>query len=369
MFVLSAVLLLSLASALLAGGSFLLAGEPLRALACAAAGAATGSWFTRRSRTSPPPARRISFLKAAEFGYPPEEHAALRKRAKFLARAIAEPRLTRRWIDRLGRPDALPLGVERPRLWSKLQRPYLRRDWTHSARLAALGGHYDLLRELFGARPRAAIYARGLTLVRVAAAEGALDLRLVYRDQYEKEGELTLTVEDAATTLVVASISFTLGTEGERRIAWVGGLQSGADPRVRELFNDWTRRLHGLRPKALALWVLRQLVVPWQIEGIRAVSDARHVGREGRGRRAFAGRYDGFWAESDGTLRADGDWDIPLAAAERAREELKASRRKAHERRYAMLADLRAELLAAHSTLAPEAPAGEAAALPRAYFL
>ena len=371
MFVLPAVLFLSVASALVAGGSFLLAGEPIRALACAAVAAATGQWSARRSRLAPPArgARHISFLRAAELGYPPEEHAALRKRAKFLVRAVAEPRLTRAWIDRLGRPDAMPLGVERPRLWSKLQRPYLRRDWTRAARLAALQGHYDLLRELFAARPRTAIYAHGLTLVRIAAPEGALDLRLVYRDQYEKEGELTITIEDAATTLVLASLSLTFGADGERRVAWVGGLQSGADPRVRELFNDWTKRLHGLRPKALALWALRQLAVPWQLEAIRAVSDARHVGRDGRGRRAFEGRYDGFWTESDGTLRPDGEWEIPLHAAERAREEIKASRRKAHERRYAMLAELRAELLAAHSTLAPEAPAGEEVALPRAYFL
>ncbi|HEX3730000.1 MAG TPA: DUF535 family protein [Opitutaceae bacterium] len=367
--VLSAIPFLSIVSALLAGGAFLTAGEPIWALVCAAAAAATGGWTSRRSRGASAPARRISFLKAAGLGYPAEESGAWRKRAKFFLRAVAEPRLTRSWIDRLGRPDTLPLWVERPRLGSKLQRAYLRRDWTRSARLAALGGHYDLLREIFAARPRAAIYARGLTLVRVAAAEGALDLRLVYRDQYEKEGELTLTVEDAATTLVVASISFTLGVEDDRRIAWVGGAQSGADPRVRELFNDWTKRLHGLRPKAFALWALRQLVVPWQVEALRAVSDARHVGREGRGRRSFAGRYDGFWAESEGTLRADGDWELPLAAAERGREELKASRRKAHERRYAMLAELRAELLAAHSTLAPDAPAGEAADLPRAYFL
>lgn len=290
-------------------------------------------------------------LRGAIVGHPPHQKGYVFKRTKFLLRAAAEPESTCIWLERLARPDTLPLWLKRPRLASKLQRPYLRHNWCNAQRLKALVAHYDRFGELFSARSSAAIYSDGLTLLPVAGPVGALDLRLVYRDQYEKEGDLTLTVEDAATTLCLASLTFTFGVEGGARVARIGGLQSGADSRVRELINAWTKQLHGLRPKALALWSLRELSASWQVERILAVSDAGHVGRDGRGRRSFTGHYDDFWGESEGVRRSEGEWELPLSVAPRPRAEIKPSRRKAHELRYAMLERLRGDLVAAQHGL------------------
>lgn len=308
---------------------------------------------------------------AAAAGYPKTKAGWRAKRLRFVLRSALRPVPSRAWIERLSRPDVRPLWSARPRLVAKVQHPYLRHGWTAGERLAALTAHYDRLRDLLAAPARARVYGGGVTLVRLfGGLDGlTLDVRLVYRDQFEKEGELTLTVEDVGTRLLLAAVSFTLGRSGDRCCALIGGVQAGSDPRVRERINQASKQLHGLRPKALALWALRQLAAPWEIESLRAVGDANQICLNGRRRRRIASSYDEFWAESGGVRRTDGDWDLPIACPPRPREEIKPSRRKAYEKRYAMLADLRSELLAAASVLSQDSAPLALEEASRAYFL
>jgi uncharacterized protein VirK/YbjX len=348
------------------GGALLLSGEPLWALMCGMAAVATGAWGRRRIAPEAGfSGRHISLWTAASLGQPPVGKGWRRKRAKFVLRAAWHPREMRLWVNRLMRSDARPLWEARPRIVAKPQRPYMNYRWDAAARLEALSSHYDILRELLSPAARERVYRDGITLVRLFNPGGrAVDLRLAYRDQFEKEGELSLAVADVETTLTLAGLSFCLVGGPIGRTAWIGGLQASGDPRTRGLIRDVAKEMHGLRPKALALWSLRQLCTPWQVDHLRSVSDGNHVYRHFGKRRDFEAKYDEFWAESGGLRHADGDWDLPTAVPPRAREEIKPSRRKAHELRYAMLADLRAELLAAVSTLAPEAAPEEAAGLP-----
>jgi uncharacterized protein VirK/YbjX len=348
----------------LLGGALLLAGEPVGALLCGAVAVATGGYENRRRWVAAP---RVSFWAAAAAGFPGSQAGRWPRRAKFLVRAAWQRRATRAWVNRLQSPAIRALWASRPRLTSKLQRPYLCRDWAVPERLAALDSHYRILGELLAAPAREQIYREGLTLVRLvhAASGRQVDLRLVYRDQFEKEGELSLTVEEVATRLTLAGLTFCLVDDGIRRIAWIGGVQASADPRTRGLIADVAKEMHGLRPKALALWALRQLVVPWRLAHLRAVGNGDHAHRHWHRPSAFAVNYEEFWAESGGRAHAGGGWELPLVVARRRREEIKPSRRKAYDRRYALLAELRAELLAAYSALTPDATIGEAAGLPR----
>jgi uncharacterized protein VirK/YbjX len=348
------------------GGALFLVGEPFWALVCGMAAVVTGSWGNRRPRLARTPAvRGVSLWTAAALGQPVEP-GWRRKRVKFLFRGIWQSRATHRWVDRLSRSDAQPLWEARPRLVWKLQRPYLHHRWDLEARFDALSSHYDILRDLLSPAARQRIYRDGVTLVRLSTPLGrTVNLRLAYRDQFEKEGELSVMVDDAETGLQLAGLTFCLIGESDRRVAWIGGVQASRDPRTRGIIHDVAKEMHGLRPKALALWALRQLSAPWQLEEIRAISDHSHIYRSGSRRRDFEAKYDEFWAESSGWRHEDGDWALPLQVPPRPREEIKPSRRKAHERRYAMLAELRADLLAAFSTLTPEAAPAEAEALPR----
>jgi len=313
-----------------------------------------GLWLT----SAPTP---VSILQAARTLHPAQARNAWRDRAKFIARATLHLGLTRIWLARLARNPVGALWQARPRLASKLQRPYVHRDWTVAARLAALESHYAAIGTQISGPALEEIYRRGLTLIRLEATGGgrALQVRLLYADQFEKEGELTLAVVDDQSGLELATLTFcVVETDGNRSI-WIGGLQANPALQTRFLINEVAKEMHGLRPKALALWCLRQLAQSWGIDRLRAVADAHHIYRHRHKRRAFAACYDEFWAESGGLRQPDG-WELPIDVAERPLEEIKASRRKAHARRYAMLTELAqtlaqaiAALPVAHATTAP----------------
>jgi uncharacterized protein VirK/YbjX len=284
----------------------------------------------------------------------------LQQRLKFYLRALAQPRLTHAWLARLIQPDLAPLWVAHPRLATKLQRPYLCCAWTPLERFGALMGHYDALHRFFSPEARAAIYHEGLGLVRLVHAGSGrkLEARLIYQDQFEKEGELTLAIHDVATGLTLAGLTFSIVHHAGQRVIIVGGLQASPDPRMREIIHDVAKECHGLRPKALALWCLQELAAVWQISQIQAMGDEQHIYRHAHKRREFAASYDEFWTESDGQRQpGNGSWELPLQLRTRSREELKASRRKAHERRYAMLGALSPLLKAAALSLGSSASA------------
>lgn len=305
------------------------------------------------SPTRPP---TLSFWAASPQAESGSNLREFRKRAKFFLRALSQPRLTRAWLARLVQPDLAPLWAFRPRLALKLQRPYLCCAWGTLERFAALLGHYDALTQLFSAEARAAIFRDGLSVARLVNSTSGqrLDVQLFYHDKFEKEGELTLAIREVDSGLMLAGLTFSLVCNAGRRIVIIGGLQAGHDPRMCGLIHEAAKGLHGLRPKALALWCLQQLTLPWQITQIQAVGDTQHVWRHWRKRLEIAASYDEFWRESDGReLPGGGSWELPLQPRPRSRQELKPSRRKQHERRYAVLDELRPKLLAAFTALAP----------------
>jgi uncharacterized protein VirK/YbjX len=298
----------------------------------------------------------VSFWSASAQTQTAGTSGRLRRRTKFLLRALSQPRLTRAWLARLVQPDVAPLWAARPRLALKLQRPYVCCAWGSTERFAALLRHYDILPQLFAPEVRAAIYGDGINLVRLTHAETGWrwDIRLFYHDKFEKEGELTLAIREVETGVMLAGLTFCLAHNDNKRIAIIGGIQASRDPRTRRLIHDAAKALYGLRPKALVLWCLQQLAQPWQLTQIQAVGDAQHVWRHWRKRLEIAACYDDFWRESDGReLPGGGSWELPLETRARTREELKPSRRKTYERRCAMLDALQPTLLAAFAALAP----------------
>ncbi|MDB6168005.1 MAG: hypothetical protein JWM88_869 [Verrucomicrobia bacterium] len=280
---------------------------------------------------------------------------------KFFVRSLGQPRLTHAWLARIVQPDLAPLWAAHPRLATKLQRPYVSSAWSKLERFGALIGHYDALPRFFRAAVRQAIYREGVVLFHLMNESSGrrLEVSLVYRDQFEKEGELTLLLRDVAAGVDLAGITFCVACNAGQRVLIVGGLQASPHPQMRELIHDVAKECHGLRPKAFALWCLQQLASVWKVAQIQAVDDAQHIYRDRHKRREIAASYNEFWSESDGRRIPGGAWELPLVPRLRARAELKPNRRKAYERRYAMLDAIRPGLLDIVRSLAPDARHGE----------
>jgi uncharacterized protein VirK/YbjX len=182
----------------------------------------------------------------------------------------------------------------------------------------------------------------GLLLIRIPLlGAGSIELRLRYHDSLSKEGDIAISLEDVDTGAMVVALSFCVWRYGPKTSQiFVGGLQSFKSPNQKERIVTITRAMHGLRPKALLFFTLQQLAKVWDIDTIRAVSDARHVYRYYRKRRNIAMSYDKFWLECGGQLDEDRLFSLPAAWTPRDLSEMNRSKRHMYRQRYAFLQEL-----------------------------
>lgn len=285
----------------------------------------------------PPVARwrlAVRLLSGCERGW--------RRASRFLVRGLADRRRTTEWLGQLASPELARVWLADPSLASRLQEPYLDLAWTVGERMDALAGHHASLASLFGPLGMESLYSGMVPLVRLVrpGGQGMVELALGHCPILGRWGELTLAVRDSRSGRHLAALTFSFQYSFGRRIIFIGGLHADCDPAVRQLGRDLRTEVHGLRPKALALWALQELGTVWQVEGLHAVAGARAIPADAPGSGPVAAAGDPFWLESDGRRMADGTWDLPCQFRPRAREELKPSRRRTHERRYALLASL-----------------------------
>jgi uncharacterized protein VirK/YbjX len=205
--------------------------------------------------------------------------------------------------------------------------------------------HYQFVLAQFPQNVLQDVYAtRGKSLVQLDAEEiGALELSLGCSGK-QKEGDLIILLRNKTSKRELASLSFSISKyETGRKEIFIGGLQGDAKA-GKELMVSITRALYGLRPKALLVYVLQQLAVEWEMTHLRAVSDQKHIYRHFQKRREVAASYDEFWTDCGGKLAADDIFDLPVSFVPRDISTIRVNKRQLYRRRYAMLAEIAAQI-------------------------
>ncbi len=273
-------------------------------------------------------------------------------RLKYCVRGLLSPGATGTWFRMLGSPALRGIATAHPRLHSKLQRPYLHRRTTIRDRLATLTEHYHFLVDVLRTPERDLVFKPGglpLTELPVEPA-GRYSLRLVYDDQFEKEGDLMVVLWDQNQGTAIFTLSFTIthwDCPANSREIFIGGLQGRKGANDREDIVALTRALHGLRPKALLVFAIQRLAQCWGIASLRAVGDDEHIYRHFRKRREINSSYDTFWTESQGRKDPDGNFTLPNHPTVRCIEELAPNKRSMYRKRYALLERLGLEMAGA----------------------
>jgi uncharacterized protein VirK/YbjX len=137
----------------------------------------------------------------------------------------------------------------------------------------------------------------------------------------------------------------------------IGGSQGLPADADKNIIKEVSKILHGLRPKALLLFVAQEIARTWQLDGIRAASNQTHISRHSdyalnRTRRPKLS-YDEFWTESGGTRSGDDYYDLPMHFIRRSDAEIKSSKRSLYHKRYQLLDQLSTDIQARLSDLAP----------------
>ena len=251
----------------------------------------------------------------------------------------------RAWHAWLNESLMAPAVRANPILYRKIVRPYFSAWWTKPQTLRVLREHFEFVagRLNRGAFLEACTPA-GFLLLQFTGQHGmVLQVRCVNDGKYSKEGELSLVLSCGEANVTVYSLTSVIvrAESGTGHSLVIGGLQGpdfGAD---KNIIRDVAKALHGLRPKALLLFVAQEIAQAWRLQKIRATSNRTHISRHmdytlNRHRRPKL-IYDEFWQECGGRRRADGYYDLPSRYIRRSNSEMKPNKRSLYNLRYEML--------------------------------
>lgn len=294
------------------------------------------------------------FSRAARMVHPEPTLKGAADRLLYLLRCLGCYAEAQEWHEWLTRPPLKHAAAANPTLFRKIIRPYFDPGWTRKEVLRALRVHFDFV----AARLDASAFVQsctpaGILLVRFTATSGRhFEVRWVNDGKFSKEGELSLVLCDVQTDQVLSSLTALVvrapsGPDCSLKIGGVQGADLEADKAV---MKEALKALHGLRPKALLLWVAQEIAGAWGIPQITAVSNSTHISRHleyvlNRSRRP-ALAYDEFWQECGGIPQADGHFVLPLRLVRRPDASLESHKRSQYHKRYAMLDRLAAGLQA-----------------------
>ncbi|MFZ1908149.1 MAG: DUF535 family protein [Burkholderiales bacterium] len=270
----------------------------------------------------------------------------LKKRAIILSLWASHHRDICWWFGISDNP-LLAQALERfPEMHGAVYWPYVHSAWQVRQRLHAVDGHYRLL----GGKAAIVAHAIGRELEIAALGDSTLSLRIVMdkAEWFVREGEVVLNLFLADQRLL--SIAFTLGTEGGRRVAYVGAIQGSNAPGTLDVYRKVTHTLHGMRPRDILMAALKLTCAEIAVDRVLAVSDAARVQNSayfGRGRKdKLLLKYDEVWVEHGGKRLDGGFFEIPLGMRYREPDDVPTRKRAAYRRRYAMLDKLALDVAA-----------------------
>jgi uncharacterized protein VirK/YbjX len=249
----------------------------------------------------------------------------------------------------LGKEGFDKLGVD---CIGMVQWPYISKCWSVRERLDAVASHYQVVTAQF---PTLLLLGRrAADAVRPVSHFAGCTLVLDRPIWFKREGELVLNLFQG--DLRVASLAFTLQRTAAGLCLFIGavqGIHKGIDSeRSLAIYRDLTKDFEGLRPRSLLLEALKCLARAVGADGLYAVGDAyrhhRHPYFGAEKSQDLAANYDAIWLEHGAVPSEREDFfSLPLAAAQRAAEDIAPKKRAMYRRRQALLEALFAQLEAA----------------------
>ena len=265
-------------------------------------------------------------------------------RFKFQARALMYGIWMEPWLNFLDGPSMRPLAEAHPKLYLKIQWPYINRSYRATKRLEIIQNHYRFVLAHFSKELYFRLFFTDfLYLAKWSLPKlGTFSLRLYHANTYEQEGEMLLGLYQEESGRLCSLINFSVTAESEISIGCLQGgkpLKNPDEISNKNLTIAFTRHMHGLRPKNLLLFALRHLARAWSINRIRAVSTENQLWKD-----ELKTDYNTFWVEVGGTLGADGMYDLPCSINFKGLQEVKPKKRAAYRRRYQFLEVLGREI-------------------------
>lgn len=267
-------------------------------------------------------------------------------RCKFRLKTLINPITTVQYIKKLSELDDAKLIIEkRPFVPTKLQRPYLHKRLGIKDRANAIVHHDYFIQHLINPNLKSALLSDQACLLADFKGKDDIDFTMTCMpSKYDKEGEITLTLNFEHIT--VANLSFTFICHNHQSIAYIAGLQ-GAGANDQDIIKKATKACYGLFPKRALYEGFCALMKLCGISVIHAVSNDVHIYKQWRYRskkqHKFVANYDEFWCSLNGHAIEHG-YQLPIAVPRKLIEEISSKKRSEYRNRYTLLDQINSQI-------------------------
>lgn len=247
-----------------------------------------------------------------------------------------------------------PIIQYNPRIYGKIFTPYIFCCLKITKRMAYLMGHYSYIQANFSEEFIREIYLDKSTNVLLGQLhlDDARVLSLVlYKPSpgFIKEGELSLMLLDEVTQMSIFSSTFIFNTEDNKSRIIIGRIQ-GVPSRYENgdvIIKELTKKMHGLRPSALIMFVFQCVAKGLKLEDIWAVTTEQHISRCSNltRRNKFKMDYNHYWDEFGGVKNNPQYYNLPTTYKPKEMAEIKSNKRAMYNRRFSMLNQLEETIL------------------------
>lgn len=222
----------------------------------------------------------------------------------------------------------------RPEIMEMVHGPFLAADWDAATKIGRIINHLETVSELPGI-----VDMPPDTVVDLIDPHAiGFDYRITL-DQARwllREGQLVLSLWDGIDRIF--SLSFSLSTQGGRRVAYIGGIQGrhqvAGEPDILDRYRLFTKAAFGSRPRDFLVEVFRLFCQAIGVTEIFAVADANHPTRKDK--KSVGMSYDEIWQERGAVYNNDGFYRLPVTLERRSEEEIPAKKRALYRKRFAL---------------------------------
>ena len=237
------------------------------------------------------------------------------------------------------------LASERPRIANFLVAPYLDARWDVEERVRRLSAHAEAMTGAlakYGFSIADELHLLDLTGFGMEGYSLVLDKP----QWFLREGLLTINLFQADLRLF--SVSFAFDRRGGGLDLLIGSVQGRKIDGILDVYRDFTKMSHGVRPRDFMIEALRMLARAEGVTRILAIPDqfrhqrhpyfSRETGRE------LPLNYDEIWLDRGGILGGHGYFELPLSV-QREFDTIPARKRSLYRKRFDLLERLETALV------------------------
>lgn len=261
-------------------------------------------------------------------------------RYKFILRCFINPVTTIKYFNGLCRLDhPQELIALYPLLPAKIQRPYLYKGLSVRDRAKAILEHYQFVQSFPDNNVRRILLPeKRILLARVEAKNDSLAEIFCGPCGYDREGELTMSLDFDGVTLARLSFSF-IRFKG-KQAAFIAGLQGPGKWTGAGVIRDATKACYGLFPKRLLYEGFSTFLKVCGIGEVYSVTENNHVYRQLRyffqKKKTFVASYSEFWESING-VKTGALYHLPVQVTRKQPEDIASKKRAEYRNRYRLL--------------------------------